>query len=372
MPRAQRESGYKVKVIRTDNRREFIGADFEAVLKKKGLQHQLTVPYNPQQNGVAERFNRTLQKGARTLLGRAGLPDPFWVTALRQVALVKNRVFANVGDKQWVPCTKWYGSAPAVNMLRAYGCMVVFHVPKEKRGKLEASGRWGVHLGLAKDHKGWLIWDLTSQQLTVSRDVKFLKSLYYKEWKQQQQKLPTTPLIIEADEVQRPSRQVQVIVSDEEISGVTEDGGEPEVEEQQQQQQLLRQDALPRTQRPPDHPRRDVRPPNRLAYHSFGKTKVVRARSVAEQCDEDEIAHCYWAAVPEPKTLVEALSGPDAEKWKQSVKEEYDSLLENETWELCELPPGKKAISSKLIFRHKYGPHGELNRYKSRLVAKGF
>ncbi|CAI7860144.1 unnamed protein product [Closterium sp. NIES-53] len=252
------------------------------------------------QNGVAERFNRTLQKGARTLLGRAGLPDPFWLTALQQVARVKNRVLATVGDKQWVPYTKWYGSAPAVNMLRIYGCMVVFHVPKEKRGKLEASGRWGVHLGLAKDHKGWLIWDLTSQQLTVSRDVKFLESLYYKEWKQQQQqKLPTTPLIIEDDE-------------------------------------------------------------------------VVRAGSMAEQCDEDEIAHCYWATVSEPKMLAEALSGPDAEKWKQSVKEEYDSLLENETWELCELPLGKKAISSKLIFKHKYGPDGELTCYKSRLVAKGF
>ncbi|CAI7847496.1 unnamed protein product [Closterium sp. NIES-53] len=369
MPRAQRESGHKVKVIRTNNGGEFIGADFGSVLKKKGIQHQLTVPYNPQQNGVAERFNRTLQEGARTLLGRAGLPDPFWVTALRQVALVKNRVLATVGDKQWVPYTKWYGSAPAVNMLRANGCMVVFHVPKEKRGKLEASGRWGVHLGLAKDHKGWLIWDLTSQQLTVSRDVKFLESLYYKEWKQQQQKLPTTPLIIEADEVQRPSRQVQVTVSEEEISRVTEDGGEPEVEEQQQQQQQQQQDAPQGAARPADRPRRDVRPPNRLTYPSFGKPKVVRAGSVAEQCDEEEIAHCYWAAVPEPKTLAEALSGPDAEKWKQSVKEEYESLLENEMWELCELPPWKKAISSKLIFRHKYGPDGELTRYNSRLVC---
>ncbi|GJP62770.1 hypothetical protein CLOP_g19797 [Closterium sp. NIES-67] len=196
----KRECGHKVKVIRSDNGGEFIGADFEGELKRKGIQHQLTVPYNPQQNGVAERFNRTLQEGARTLLGRAGLPDPFWVSALRQVALVKNRVLATVGDKEWIPYIKWYGSAPAVNMLRAFGCMVVFHVPKEKRGKLEASGRWGVHLGIAKDHKGWLLWDLTTQKLTVSRDVKFLESLYYKEWKQQQQKLPSTPLIVEADE----------------------------------------------------------------------------------------------------------------------------------------------------------------------------
>ncbi|GJP62765.1 hypothetical protein CLOP_g19792 [Closterium sp. NIES-67] len=122
----------------------------------------------------------------------------------------------------------------AVNMLRAFGCMVVFHVPKEKRGKLEASGRWGVHLGIAKDHKGWLLWDLTTQKLTVARDVKFLESLYYKEWKQQQQKLPSTPLIVEADEVQRPSRQVEVAVSEEEMSGVTEEGGAAEVEQQQQ------------------------------------------------------------------------------------------------------------------------------------------
>ncbi|CAI7866573.1 unnamed protein product [Closterium sp. NIES-53] len=129
MPRARRESGHKVKVMHTDNGGEFIGNEFEAVLKKKGMQHQLTVPYNPQQNGMAERFNRTLQEGARTLLGCAGLPDPFWMTTLRQVALVKNGVLATVGDKDWVPYTEWYGSAPAVNMLRAYGCMVAFHVP---------------------------------------------------------------------------------------------------------------------------------------------------------------------------------------------------------------------------------------------------
>ncbi|GJP84173.1 hypothetical protein CLOP_g14261 [Closterium sp. NIES-67] len=255
--------------------------------------------YCKKQNGVAERFNRTLQEGARTLLGRAGLPDPFWVSALRQVALVKNRVLATVGDKEWIPYVKWYGSAPAVNMLRAFGCMVVFHVPKEKRGKLEASGRWGVHLGIAKDHKAWLLWDLTTQKLTVSRDVKFLESLYYKEWKQQQQKLPSTPLIVEVDEVQQPSRQVEVAVSEEEMSGVTEEGGAAEVEQQQQQQH----ESPPRVPHPPERPRRDVRPPVRLTYGGRGKPNVVQAGSVVEQIEEDEIALCYWAAIPQPKVL---------------------------------------------------------------------
>ncbi|GJP43929.1 hypothetical protein CLOM_g3330 [Closterium sp. NIES-68] len=167
----------------------------------------------------------------------------------------------------------------------------------EKRGKLEASGR-GVHLGIAKDHKGWLLWDLTTRKLTVSRDVNFLESLYYKEWKQQQQKLPSTPLIVEADEVQRPSRQVEVAVSEEEMSGVTEEGGAAEVEQQQQQHE-----SPPRVPHPPERPRRDVRPPVRLTYGGRGKPNVVQAGSVVEQIEEDEIALCYWAAIPQPNVL---------------------------------------------------------------------
>ncbi|GJP48861.1 hypothetical protein CLOM_g8139 [Closterium sp. NIES-68] len=233
---------------------------------------------------------------------------PLALVHMDVVALVKNRVLATVGDKEWIPYVKWYGSAPAVNMLRAFGCMVVFHVPKEKRGKLEASGRWGVHLGIAKDHKGWLLWDLTTQKLTVSRDVKFLESLYYKEWKQQQQKLPSTPLIVEADEVQQPSRQVEVAVSEEEMFGVTKEGGAAEVEQQQQHE------SPPRVPHPPERPRRDVRPPVRLTYGGRGKPNVVQAGSVVEQIEEDEIAHCYWAPIPEPKTREEALNGPNGEK----------------------------------------------------------
>ncbi|GJP80630.1 hypothetical protein CLOP_g10831 [Closterium sp. NIES-67] len=170
-----------------------------------------------------------------------------------------------------------------------------------------------------------------------------------------------------ADELQQPSRQVEVAVSEEEMSGVTEEGGAAEVEQQQQQHE-----SPPRVPHPPERPRRDVRPPVRLTYGGRGKPNVVQAGSVVEQIEEDEIAHCYWAPIPEPKTREEALNGPNGEKWKASEDEEFGSLIENETWDLCDLPPGKKAITSKMIYRHKYGPEGELTRYKSRLVARGF
>ncbi|GJP70652.1 hypothetical protein CLOP_g1565 [Closterium sp. NIES-67] len=161
--------------------------------------------------------------------------------------------------------------------------------------------------------------------------------------------------------------EVEVAVSEEEMSGVTEEGGAAEVEQQQQQHE-----SPPRVPHPPERPRRDVRPPVRLTYGGRGKPNVVQAGSVVEQIEEDEIAHCYWAPIPEPKTREEALNGPNGEKWKASEDEEFGSLIENETWDLCDLPPGKKAITSKMIYRHKYGPEGELTRYKSRLVARGF
>ncbi|GJP57284.1 hypothetical protein CLOM_g16305 [Closterium sp. NIES-68] len=109
-----------------------------------------------------------------------------------------------------------------------------------------------------------------------------------------------------------------------------------------------------------------------LDHPEADSVKGCEAGSVVEQIEEDEIAHCYWAPIPEPKTREEALNGPNGEKWKASEDEEFGSLIENETWDLCDLPPGKKAITSKMIYRHKYGPEGELTRYKSRLVARGF
>ncbi|GJP72637.1 hypothetical protein CLOP_g3405, partial [Closterium sp. NIES-67] len=133
------------------------------------------------------------------------------------------------------------------------------------------------------------------------------------------------------------------------MSGVTEEGGAAEVEQQQQQQH----ESPSRVPHPPERPRRDVRPPVRLTYGGRGKPNVVQAGSVVEQIEEDEIAHCYWAPIPEPKTREEALNGPNGEKWKASEDEEFGSLIENETWDLCDLPPGKKAITSKMIYRHK-------------------
>ncbi|CAI7923180.1 unnamed protein product [Closterium sp. NIES-54] len=154
LPMVERQAMRLVKVLRSDRGGEFLGAEFTKFLKKNGIRHQLTCPGTPQQNGIAERANRTIGEAAKTLLGAAGMPYKFWPEAVRRVITVKNRVLTHVGDKHWVPYKRWLGKKPSIDMLRVWGCMGLVMVPKEHRHKLEVAAVWAVHLGMAPDSKG--------------------------------------------------------------------------------------------------------------------------------------------------------------------------------------------------------------------------
>ncbi len=74
----------------------------------------------------------------------------------------------------------------------------------------------------------------------------------------------------------------------------------------------------------------------------------------------------------EPKDLAEALSSKYSLQWKKAFESEYESLAENNTWELVDMPPGKNLVGCKWIFKIKRDENGEIDRFKARLVAQGF
>lgn len=73
----------------------------------------------------------------------------------------------------------------------------------------------------------------------------------------------------------------------------------------------------------------------------------------------------------DPLTAEEALNGHDSQSWKKVMQEEYQSLIENNTWELTDLPPNRKPINSKWVFKTKTDDKGNILRHKARLVIKG-
>ncbi|GJP65722.1 hypothetical protein CLOP_g22586 [Closterium sp. NIES-67] len=185
LPFVERQSGHPCKSIRTDRGGEFLGGDLTAWLKKQGIEHQLTTSYTPQSNGVAERANRTILETARALLIESGLGNSMWPHAVRHATVARNRVLTKVADDMWVPLERWLGKKPPVDMLRVFGCMAVAHVPKPYRTKLGASALWCVHLGLAAESKGWLLWEPSKNVLFDSRDVKFVENIMYGKWEKQ-------------------------------------------------------------------------------------------------------------------------------------------------------------------------------------------
>ncbi|CAI7741561.1 unnamed protein product [Closterium sp. NIES-54] len=94
-----------------------------------------------------------------------------------------NRVHTKVGNESWVPLEWWLERKLPMDMLRVFGYMAVAHVPKKYRSKLGASAIWCVHLGLAAESKGWLLWEPSKGVLFDSRDVKFVEGMMYGGWK---------------------------------------------------------------------------------------------------------------------------------------------------------------------------------------------
>ena len=74
----------------------------------------------------------------------------------------------------------------------------------------------------------------------------------------------------------------------------------------------------------------------------------------------------------EPQTFKEAMKSFEAQYWKEAVNSEVESILNNHTWELVDLPPGNKPLGYKWIFKRKLKDDGTIDMYKARLVVKGF
>ena len=87
----EKSLGQSVKILHNDNGGEFTSSEFESYLKKEGIKHQFTIPKCPEQNGVAERFNRTLVEMVRSMLSDSELPKSFWAEALATTVYLRNQ-----------------------------------------------------------------------------------------------------------------------------------------------------------------------------------------------------------------------------------------------------------------------------------------
>ena len=88
---AERQTGRKLQILRSDNGREYVNSNFKASMERDGVRHQKTYPYTPEQNGIAERMNRTILDKVQSLLNDAKLSKKFWAEAVNKAVYLINR-----------------------------------------------------------------------------------------------------------------------------------------------------------------------------------------------------------------------------------------------------------------------------------------
>ena len=168
------ECSQSIGVLRSDNGGEYVSKNFEFYLKNKGIHHELTAPYSPAQNGVAERANRTLMESARTMMAQAGLPEKYWAEAVATAAYLRNRTPTGSLKQKKTPFEMWYGRKPDLSHLRVFGCMGYAYIPDATRqGKLSSKARKLRFVGYSLQAKGYRLIDETTLKVIIRRDVIF-------------------------------------------------------------------------------------------------------------------------------------------------------------------------------------------------------
>ena len=172
---AENHTSERLVCLESDNGGEFTGTGLKEYLDGRGTQHVLTAPYNPEQNCTAEKANRTLLDGARTVLTAAKLPRMYWPEAVAYIAYTRNRSRANSRTVDKVPIHTWESNKPDVGHMQPFGCEVYAYVPRETRKKLDARMIAGKLLGYLPDRKGYRV--LTKERTVIKvRDARFVGS----------------------------------------------------------------------------------------------------------------------------------------------------------------------------------------------------
>lgn len=367
------QSGLTVKGIRSDRGGEYLNEAVRSTLAQRGILHQTTAPYTPEQNGLAERINQTLMDRTRASLLDAELPRDMWGEALSTANYLRNRSLT-ANTPAGTPWQSFFGEPPDVSHLRVFGCTAYVHRPKQQRRKLDDKARKGVFVGYAPASKAYRV--LVDNTIVTSRDVTFDEAVPVEDYfSDDGDDMP--PLLEESD----------LDEDDEDDAAPGEPGPSEHVAGEQGTGELdlppPAQPAPPAPQPPPavQQPAAQqppAQPPVPPSAHQpvplQSANRPVRQRAAPDRFRPDAY-HTAAHAIPlddEPANEREALSGPAAAQWRHAMDEEMQSLAANQCWQLQELPPDAKAIGCKWVFKIKRDSKGNVERYKARLVAKGF
>ncbi|GJV53761.1 putative ribonuclease H-like domain-containing protein [Tanacetum coccineum] len=170
----ENQSSHNVKIIRCDNGTEFKNHAMNEFCAKKGIKMEFSVARTLQQNGVAERKNRTLIKAARTMLADLLLPIPFWAEAVKTACYVLNRVLV-IKPQNKTPYELLIGKSHSISFMRPFGCPLTILNTLDSLGKFDGKSDEGYLLGYSTSSKAFRVYNKRTKRVEENLHINFLE-----------------------------------------------------------------------------------------------------------------------------------------------------------------------------------------------------
>lgn len=382
-------SNDKVCYVRSDRGTEYTGGRFAEIMKKENIEPDWGPPYTPELNGVAERFNKTIQRTIRALMCDSGLPASMWELAAEEAVHTYN-ITPHKSINYEVPVRKFSPKARChLEQIRRFGCIAYIKLPKTetKFSNVSIKAVLVGHTGT-----GYTLWHPSSRKFLESRHVRFSEKLTYKDTYKKSKK--------EEEEIETSNNKSEANVliefSEENLTGGPENTVKVNKEAGSENSELSK-DKKRKRGRPKKSStsNKELGPEeNKKSNHTDetpgpitrSKTKRIQDISFArytkifenKEMEKDELGHILLASIQkDPSSYEEAVNSEDRDLWLQAIKDELDSMKENKVWETVERPKEKpngkrpNIIDSKWVFKKKVDSDGTITR-KARLVIRGF
>ena len=433
--RLQQLSGHTVKNIRSDCGSEFFNTDVLHMLGDRHINYSTTIPYTPQQNGIVERYNRSVMEITRSLLSASGRSSNLWSHAYTTACYLYNRRVSVGRSSEVTRFEAFTGKKPDLSRLKVWGCKVFVRV-QIPTSKLDARAVAGLFMGYDEYSHGYMV--KVGGGVYVREDIIFSETELGRNTDVDLTGTPALPIspLLPTDTTPAPAAthgpslhsdsHFEVPMQDP-ISDPIFDVDLQEFRENKPKVKKKKQQRVYEPHSPALHTRQHDLPMHSVhmttALHAALRDGYVYKPVVFENPPIDGIvlhspAPCMTmpfamnefhdatvlaAAVqlpnpkthkclaeqevnknpppfpevvvglplPLPTTVREAQKSPYWDHWHKAIQDEYNSMQELSVFELVHLPPGSHVLTCKWVFAWKV-TNGVVTRAKGRIVARGF
>jgi len=369
----------KVQEFFSDNGGEYKDTEFIKFCKSKGIELSNSMPYAQNQNGIAERYNRTIVECTRCLLSESGLTLRLWPEALMTAVHIKNRSPHEALRGEITPEEAWSGKKPSVKHFKKWGCKVSVLIPKQfQESKVGPKVWWGSFVGYAGKEMGFRIWSSEKQRVFLRRDVKFFEDSYLDNARESVD--PT---------VKSDSDEGEAMIWIGRPRGRERDVRERDSEEQRESEEIRESEDSGGAPEPPS-PRRStrvVRRPERLTSEKLGELHLAHALLHQVEPESYELAsgeniteeQVEDLEEPEDQAILDQSGSGDFEAVNKSKEVDFpyaEAIGALQYLSTCTRPDISMAVSSASRFLaspslYHWGAVRRIFRYLAGSVDKG-